>query len=71
MDYPTIEQVKVADRIQLATWHRFLPSPGWHYADKENFSEMIEKEIIIANLIHDRFQELGGMNSNISKLIGW
>lgn len=56
--YPTIEEVEIADQIQLATWYRFLRSPG-------------PKEIDILNLIISRFKELGGMSPTISKQIGW
>lgn len=28
MNYPTMQEVEAADKVQLAKWHRFLPSPG-------------------------------------------
>lgn len=59
MIYPTLEAVQAADRYQLCKWWRFLRSA-------EN-----EAEIKIQTLFHKRYHELGGMNSKISKQIGW
>jgi len=29
MNYPTLQQVENADRVQLGKWYRYLRSPGW------------------------------------------
>ena len=70
-NYPSLEEVKNADKIKLAIWTRFLPSPGSIAIGKINFEVILNKECEIINLIHQRFSELGGMNSEISKQIGW
>ena len=59
MYFPTLEQVKVANRYTLCKWHRFLPSA------------MTEETIVIQNLIHERWKEVGGFTPEISKSIGW
>jgi len=59
MNYPTIESVESANRYQLCKWWRFLRSAE------------TEAEIEIQTLIHKRYNELGGMNSKLSKQIGW
>ncbi len=58
MQYPTPQQVETADRLQLARWYRFLPSPQ-------------AEELEILNRIIERFKEAGGMDPGISKTIGW
>lgn len=69
--YPTLEQVKVADREQLARWYRFLRSPGESAIDTEQFKKKLEEEKQIMDLICQRFRELGGFNPYLSKKIGW
>lgn len=59
MKYPTVEQVKGADREQVCKWWRFLPSP------------MTDPEVTIMNRISERFDEVGGFTPEISKRIGW
>lgn len=59
MKYPTMEEVERADRLQLARWYRFLPSPQGR------------GRIKIIDRICERFEELGGMTPEISKAIGW
>ena len=71
MNYPTIEEVETADRIQLASWYRFLPSPGTSALGEENYEDTAKYEISVLNRITERFGELGGMNPEISKKIGW
>lgn len=56
--YPTIEEVKNADHLQICKWYRFLPS-----ADNDNWDAQ--------DLIYNRFHEGGGMTPEISKKIGW
>lgn len=58
MDYPTKRQVEAADRTQLARWTRFLSSPT-------------EEQLPILNRIIERFNKLGGMTTELSKLIGF
>ena len=71
MNYPTIEEVEKADHIQLAKWYRFLESPGMSAAGTAEFDEVMAAESVIMNRLVDRFKEMGGMNSGISKAIGW
>jgi hypothetical protein len=56
--FPTIQEVKKADKEQLALWYRFLPS-GETEADQE-----------IMKRIAQRFQKLGGMTPELSEKIG-
>jgi hypothetical protein len=74
MKYPTIEEVQKASHHQLAVWCRFLPSPGWS-VDRTKKPEEVEKqmgdEIIVNNLISERFKLCGGMTPELSKSIGW
>jgi len=73
MLYPTLEEVKKADREQLARWYRFLGSPGLNYIDEgqDIFEKKMEEERVIMNLIAQRFSEFGGFTSELSKKIGW
>jgi len=57
--FPTVKDVAKADHVTLARWSRFLPSPR----DSE--------EVAAINLMAERFAELGGMTSEVSKKIGW
>jgi hypothetical protein len=60
MQYPSKEEIREADKIQLATWCRFLPSPGTTDVGNTNFQDVMEKEIEILDLILTKFSELGG-----------
>jgi hypothetical protein len=73
MKYPTLEAVEKADREQLCRWHRFLPSPGWSALDKamEDFQKQVTSEAKIMDRIEERFKQMGGFNTELSKLIGW
>lgn len=71
MNYPTMEEVDSADRVQLATWKRFLRSPGWNAVGQNDFEELLKHERPILDKICERFDELGGMTPTISKHIGW
>lgn len=57
--YPSKVEVEVADREQLARWHRFLRSP------------LNVEEVEILNLIEKGFKNMGGFTPEISKKIGW
>ena len=70
MKYPTIEQVKEADRVQLGTWYRFLPSPGWDHVGCTDFPDSLQREAEVMNLICERFKEMGGWTPGISKEVG-
>ncbi len=59
MDYPTLEQVEQADRMQICRWYRFLPSPV--FPDEEE----------VMGSICRKFKEFGGFTPDISKAIGW
>jgi hypothetical protein len=54
----------------LCRWRRFLPPPGAWAAGKPNFEEILEKEAVVMNRINVRYNDLGGMTSEISKRIG-
>ena len=71
MNYPTLDQVKNANREQLAEWYRFLPSPGWNLINAENFYEILKNQTEIIDEIVKRFGEMGGFTSQISKRVGW
>lgn len=75
MQYPTIEQVKAADREQLCRWWRFLPSPGTNaICAMEAISTVnaaIDQEAAVMRMIRDRFFQTGGFTPEISKKIGW
>ena len=69
--YPTSEEVEQATRYQLASWTRFLPSPGSRVIGQENFYEIMENEAKIMDKICERFKRMGGMTPEISKSLGW
>lgn len=71
MKYPTIEEIENADRITIARWYRYLPSPGINYIDSDDFVIHCQKEARLMDMINERFKEFGGMTSEISKIIGW
>jgi hypothetical protein len=58
-DFPTLTQVETASREQLAKWYRFLPSGD------------TQEQQSIQDRIAARFKELGGMNPELSKKIGF
>lgn len=57
MKMPTMEEIEKADRIQICKWYRFVPSPE------------TDTEVKSLNRIVARFDELGGMTPDISRLI--
>tara|TARA_R110002051_G_scaffold297564_2_gene363957 strand:+ start:18359 stop:18550 length:192 start_codon:yes stop_codon:yes gene_type:complete len=59
MNYPTLDEVANADRLQICRWHRFLKVA----ASKE--------EGLIMKRIHLKYREFGGITPAISKQIGW
>ena len=69
--FPTMEDVEAADRIQLAKWYRFLPSPGMSAVGQDDFVEISENQRKIMSRIIERFQEMGGFTPEISKKVGW
>jgi len=71
MKYPTIDEVYRANKIQLAKWVRFLPSPGKSAVGKDNFEKVMKEEGKILRLIMKLFEAQGGMSPNLSKTIGW
>ena len=58
-DFPTMQQVEKADKEQLARWYRFLSS-----------GESEEQQRIIKR-IAERFEAMGGMDTAMSKKIGF
>lgn len=72
--YPTMKQVEVADRAQLARWYRFLPSPGstipLHVSNKTYETKLLRETEILAK-IKERFDAMGGFDPELSKVIGW
>lgn len=71
MVYPTMQEVQNATHEQLAYWYRFLPSPGQSAIGSGRFQDTLEREKKILDYIIERFNEFGGMNSKLSKKIGW
>lgn len=71
MNYPTLQEVEIADRIQICKWWRFLPSPGSRAIGKDNFSEILHQEAEVMDRIGERLKDLGGFSPEISKKIGW
>ena len=57
--FPTLKEVEEADHIAICRWYRFQNIPK------------TEAEKVILDLIIKRFKEGGGVNSDISRLIGW
>lgn len=85
MKYPTMQEVEAADKKQLATWHRFLPSPGAVYSDKapattlnadaqeetgEQWQERSDREFAILGRITARLTDAGGWDAQLSKEVG-
>ena len=71
MKYPTLNEIETADRITIARWYRYLPSPGVNHLGEDNFLDYCNYETSLMNRINERFEEYGGMNSEISKIIRW
>jgi len=69
--YPTLGQVEAADRIQLARWWRFLPSPGESAIGCKNFPDVFAGEAAIQKRIMERFEAMGGWTPEVSKQVGW
>ena len=59
MEFPTIDEVNAAARIDICRWHRFLPS-ATTAADQA-----------IQGRIFERFNAVGGFTPAISKMLGW
>ncbi len=70
MNYPTMEQVKAADREQICRWYRFLPSPGMSALRTPAFDTVLNEEATVMNAIVARWKEFGGFTPEISKKIG-
>lgn len=58
-DFPTMEQVEKASKIQLARWYRFLASGQTKQQQK------------IMDRIAERFTAMGGMTAALSDAIGF
>jgi hypothetical protein len=73
VQYPTLEQVEAADREQICYWWRFLQSPGCDGAGNpvKDFQNQLEKDVLVMNRITERYKEVGGFNSEISKRVKW
>lgn len=73
MKYPTLKEVNRASREEICRWWRFLPSPGTDHVNenREEFNKNLIEEVEIQKAISQRFKELGGFKSEISKKIGW
>lgn len=57
--YPTLDEVRKADREQICRWYRFLPS------DSKGNDPAIMARIV------KRFNDFGGFTPEISKRVGW
>lgn len=71
MNYPTPQEVEQADHVQLATWHRFLKSPGMEAIGQPNYEEVLNAQVDVLARIEKRLVEKGGFTPQISKQIGW
>ena len=71
LSYPTLEEVESANRLSLGRWFRFLPSPGMDWINDKDFKEKVKAESKIMERILERFDDLGYMDSTLSKEIGW
>lgn len=74
LPYPTsAEEVTRADRLQLARWARFLPSPGLGAIGKnqKEYNISREREKLILDRILKLFGTFGGWDSVLSKEVGW
>ena len=71
MTYPTLKEVKSAERIDICRWWRHLNSPGLNAMDKPEFDKVFKEEGIVMDEIIKRFRELDGFTPEISKEIGW
>jgi hypothetical protein len=70
-DYPNMEEVEAAGRVQLGRWCRFLPSPGMDWVNDEDYKKKLATELNILQRVLDRFDDLGGWDTQLSKQIGW
>lgn len=70
MKYPTIEEIEKADRITISRWYRNLPFPGANHLGKDNFDVVCLHEAKLMERINERFESMGGMTPEISKIIG-
>lgn len=73
LPYPTLAEVEQADRLQLGRWFRFCTSPGLDAIgkDRKEFNMVADREKAVLLRIIERFTELGGWDSVLSKEIGW
>lgn len=73
MRYPTLDEVNKASPYQLLKWHRFLPSPGcdWTERDSVVFYKKLEEETAIMNEINEQLKQAGGITPALSKQVGW
>jgi hypothetical protein len=71
MIYPTIDEVRSADRYQICKWYRFLPSPGTSAIGRDDFHVVLAKELEVMKLLTYRMKELGGFTPEISKELGF
>lgn len=71
MPYPTLEEIEAADRLTLARWNRFLPSPGAAAIGTEDFKRLISEQGPLMDRIYERLGAFGGTTAEISKQIGW
>ena len=70
LPYPTSDEVEAADRLTLAKWFRFLPTPGSAWVEVADYEKMEEESLLMDRII-ERFKTMGGMSAEISKQIGW
>lgn len=74
MNYPTLEEVEKASKIQLGKWVRFLKSPGMSAVESgsDNVEPVRIKEAAIMDKVMSRFySEMGGWDPATSKALGW
>jgi len=70
MKYPTLTEIENASHFELGYWYRFLPSPGTAAIGKKDFDAILKEEKDKLEKIMKRFDEKGGMTTELSKQIG-
>lgn len=69
--YPSMEQVNAASHYQICAWWRFLNGPGLIALGRDDFEQVLDREVKIMERIGARLKEYGGFTPEISKSLGW
>ncbi|HRF80147.1 MAG TPA: hypothetical protein PL070_08670 [Flavobacteriales bacterium] len=72
-----MQEVDAAEKVQLARWHRFLPSPGagpvlvdGSSETGEQWQERVDREFAVLARITARLTDAGGWDAQLSKEVG-